>query len=523
MPIYTPPPLVKRVEYTEVSTATSDLGPNNNGYLLLPLPYIMKHRYEDEDDERRVKESTNLTQSPPPPPMHHHPSRVFSCRAEEQLQGGTAGYHIGDGAIFPPHHHLPPPPDLPLRSSPNPSSKSSSSLTAGHLPPLAAANGVVASAMGMAAPGMATADQFCLPRMAAAAASQLENWGDSGVVVGSPFTDDTSTDLDDSADKQRHHALMGCGGGGGDAGEQRGADSSAVSKERTGDQKMQRRLAQNREAARKSRMRKKAYIQQLESSRSKLMHLEQELQRARQQGIFIATGGSGDHSHSMGGNGSLAFDLEYARWLDEHQRHINDVRVALNAQMSDDELRVLVDGVMAHYDQVFRLKSFATKSDVFHVLSGMWMSPAERFFMWLGGFRSSELLKVLASHLEPLTDQQLMGICNLQQSSQQAEDALSQGMEALQQTLADTLASAAAAVGGADNVTNYMGQMAIAMAKLTTLENFLRQADLLRQQTLQQMHRILTTRQAARALLVISDYFSRLRALSSLWLARPRD
>lgn len=49
------------------------------------------------------------------------------------------------------------------------------------------------------------------------------------------------------------------------------------------------------------------------------------------------------------------------------------------------------------------------------------------------------------------------------------------------------------------------------------------QADNLRQQTLQQMHRILTTRQSARALLAISDYFSRLRALSSLWLARPRE
>lgn len=37
------------------------------------------------------------------------------------------------------------------------------------------------------------------------------------------------------------------------------------------------------------------------------------------------------------------------------------------------------------------------------------------------------------------------------------------------------------------------------------------------------MHRILTTRQSARALLAIHDYFSRLRALSSLWLARPRE
>ena len=45
------------------------------------------------------------------------------------------------------------------------------------------------------------------------------------------------------------------------------------------------------------------------------------------------------------------------------------------------------------------------------------------------------------------------------------------------------------------------------------------QADDLRQQTLQQMHHILTTRQSARALLAINDYISCLWALSSLWLA----
>ncbi|KAK7310739.1 hypothetical protein RJT34_08435 [Clitoria ternatea] len=46
---------------------------------------------------------------------------------------------------------------------------------------------------------------------------------------------------------------------------------------------IQGRLAQNREAARKSRLRKKAYVQRLESSRLKLMQLEQELDHARQQ------------------------------------------------------------------------------------------------------------------------------------------------------------------------------------------------------------------------------------------------
>ncbi|KAG1358733.1 putative TGACG-sequence-specific DNA-binding protein TGA-2.1 [Cocos nucifera] len=197
--------------------------------------------------------------------------------------------------------------------------------------------------------------------------------------------------------------------------------------------------------------------------------------------------------------GAMAFDIEYAQWLDEHQRLINDLRSALNARVVDDELQLHVDALMTHYDEVFRLKSIAQVDIIL------------------------KKLQILASHLEPLTDQQLMGICNLQQSSQQAEDALSQGMEALQQSLSDTLASASVgASAGTDNVASYMGQMAIAMGKLGTLESFLRQADLLRQQTLRQMHRILTTRQAAHALLAISDYFSRLRALSSLWLARPR-
>ncbi|XP_047180517.1 transcription factor TGA2.2 isoform X2 [Vigna umbellata] len=184
----------------------------------------------------------------------------------------------------------------------------------------------------------------------------------------------------------------------------------------------------------------------------------------------------------MSGNGAMAFDAEYARWLEEQNRQINELRSAVNSH------------------------------------------AAERCFLWLGGFRSSELLKLLVNQLEPLTEQQLVGITNLQQSSQQAEDALSQGMEALQQSLSETLSTGSlGSSGSSGNVANYMGQMAMAMGKLGTLEGFIKQADNLRQQTLQQIHRILTTRQSARALLAIHDYFSRLRALSSLWLARPRD
>ncbi|KAJ3703072.1 hypothetical protein LUZ61_006777 [Rhynchospora tenuis] len=337
----------------------------------------------------------------------------------------------------------------------------------------------------------------------------ISNWVDPNMVDTSPRTD-TSTDEERNIQlDQGHGAMVG------------GSESSERSKDKS-DQKTQRRLAQNREAARKSRLRKKAYVQQLESSRLKLTQLEQEVQRARQQGVFISS--SGDQAHPAGGNGALAFDMEYARWMEEQNKQINDLRTALHAHASDTDLLTLVEGIMSHYDDIFKLKGIAAKADVFHMLSGMWKTPAERCFLWLGGFRSSELLKLLASQLEPLTDQQLERICNLQQSSQQAEDALSQGMEALQQSLAETLATGSPGpAGSSGNVANYMGQMAMAMGKLGTIESFLRQADNLRQQTLQQLYRILTTRQSARAFLAMHDYFSRLRALSSLWFARPQE
>lgn len=92
--------------------------------------------------------------------------------------------------------------------------------------------------------------------------------------------------------------------------------------------------------------------------------------------------------------GALAFDIEYARWLEEHNRQINELRGAVNSHAGDNELRIIVDNVISHYEDIFRLKGIAAKADVFHVLSGMWKTPAERCFLWLGGFRSSELLKV---------------------------------------------------------------------------------------------------------------------------------
>ncbi|XP_048131104.1 transcription factor TGA1-like isoform X2 [Rhodamnia argentea] len=295
--------------------------------------------------------------------------------------------------------------------------------------------------------------------------------------------------------------------------------SSRSDQEANRPDKVQRRLAQNREAARKSRLRKKKYVQQLESSRLKLAQLEQELGRARQQGVFLGNVLDANHfGFSRTVNSGIAtFEMEYAHWVNEQHKKSCELRTALQGHVGDVELLFLVESGLKHYFDLFGMKAEAAKADVFFLMSGAWRTSAERFFLWIGGFRPSELLNVLVPQIDLLTEQQMLQVCNLRHLSQQAEDALSKGLEKLQQNLAQEVADDQLGAG------NYASGVDAAMEKLEALENFVNQADHLRQQTMQQMSRILTTRQAARALLVLGEFCHRLRALSSLWAARPPE
>ncbi|CAN1285897.1 Transcription factor TGA1 [Linum perenne] len=251
--------------------------------------------------------------------------------------------------------------------------------------------------------------------------------------------------------------------------------------------KVQRRLAQNREAARKSRIRKK--------------------------GSYVDSAVEGSHTgfNKAINSGIATFEMEYVHWLEEQQRHVSELRTALNSGAGDGDIHVLVDASLNHYYELFRMKAVASKADVFYIMYGLWKSSAERFFLWIGGFRPSELIKILRPQIEPLAEPQLQNICNLGQLCQQAEDALSQGMERLQQTLAQSVAD------GQLGEASYSPQIDTAMEKLDSLVRFVRQADHLRKVALVQVSQILTTRQAARGLLALGEYFDRLRALSQVW------
>lgn len=75
--------------------------------------------------------------------------------------------------------------------------------------------------------------------------------------------------------------------------------------------------------------------------------------------------------------------------------------------------------------------------------------------------------QMLMSQLDPITEQQVMEIYKLQHSSQQAEDALSQGLDQLHRSLTDIIA------GGP--IIDGINHMVLAMDKLSSLQGFLHQ------------------------------------------------
>lgn len=88
--------------------------------------------------------------------------------------------------------------------------------------------------------------------------------------------------------------------------------------------------------------------------------------------------------------------------------------------------------------------------------------------------------QMLIQQLEPLAEQQILGMYGVRHSSQQAEEALSQGLEQLQQSLVDTIA------GGP--VVDGVQQMVVAMGKLANLEGFVRQVNIINKNYIALIH-----------------------------------
>ena len=104
-------------------------------------------------------------------------------------------------------------------------------------------------------------------------------------------------------------------------------------------------------------------------------------------------------THARDADAAL-FNLEYERWLGDHSKVVARLRAAAEEHRPDGELRAYADEAASHYGALMGLKARAAAADPLHLLSGLWKGAAERCFLWIGGFRPSELIKVLSLSLD---------------------------------------------------------------------------------------------------------------------------
>ncbi|XP_071740563.1 transcription factor HBP-1b(c38)-like [Rutidosis leptorrhynchoides] len=158
------------------------------------------------------------------------------------------------------------------------------------------------------------------------------------------------------------------------------------------EKRMEKKIKQ-REANRKCRMRKEAYITKLEKTvREQATQIQKDLHvKANMQGDIKTD--------------PLNFTKIYSDWFEEHQRLILTLRKKMMSNFNVSAIIPTLDAIFSHYNELFQKKRTASQINIFSILYGVWMPPPARCIMWIGGFRPSNVIELLINHVEMSNEQ----------------------------------------------------------------------------------------------------------------------
>uniref|UniRef100_A0A7C9EWE0 DOG1 domain-containing protein n=1 Tax=Opuntia streptacantha TaxID=393608 RepID=A0A7C9EWE0_OPUST len=158
-------------------------------------------------------------------------------------------------------------------------------------------------------------------------------------------------------------------------------------------------------------------------------------------------------------DGLEPFSAFFERWLQEQERDLQDlIRAAKSYSESNQSLAELVNRVMDHYSNYYRVKSESSKQNACQMLTPAWRSHLEDAFLWIGGWRPSMAFHLLYSKsglqleaglavllsglstgdLGDLSASQLARVDDLHRYTVKEEKELTEKMAAHQETVADS-------------------------------------------------------------------------------------
>ncbi|KAL0545772.1 hypothetical protein IC582_015664 [Cucumis melo] len=197
------------------------------------------------------------------------------------------------------------------------------------------------------------------------------------------------------------------------------------------------------------------------------------------------------------------FTSFYATWFDQLHRLVDQLSSTAkdnhNSSSAADHLARLVQTVMSHYCDYYRVKSMAAERDPLSVFSAPWATSLERSLHWIAGWRPTTTFHLIYSEssilfesrivdilrglhtgdLGDLSPSQIRRVSELQCETVEEENAITEELSEWQ-----------------DDVSELMGTRTEVTGRFEGLVNIIKKADALRLRTVQKVVELLTPKQA---------------------------
>ncbi|KAJ4826234.1 hypothetical protein Tsubulata_032291 [Turnera subulata] len=200
-------------------------------------------------------------------------------------------------------------------------------------------------------------------------------------------------------------------------------------------------------------------------------------------------------------SGIASFNRFYETWMDHLHHLVQQLRKAPKPPGTDDDssqLGHLVQKLMFHHAEFFRVKSAAAERDVLSVFTASWASSLERSLHWIAGWRPTTLFHLVYTEASILFEFHIADILRGQRTGDLGDLSPTQFRQLQCETVKEENAITEELSEWQDGASEIMaGSSADVREKMGRLASVLKKADDLRMRTLRRLAELLTPQQAA--------------------------
>lgn len=137
-------------------------------------------------------------------------------------------------------------------------------------------------------------------------------------------------------------------------------------------------------------------------------------------------------------NHGASFQVFLQGWLVRQQHYLEELISVLqhSHESRDEDLKELINRVLAHYQQYYEEKSKVAHSNVFLVFSAKWFTTLERAFFWIAGFKPGLAFRLVTDSVNDLSEEQRQRMNRLLNETKAEERALNDELAKIQESVA---------------------------------------------------------------------------------------